>query len=290
MVTDEEFIKIVKDSNTISDIIRKIKKDLINKRITGGFFTTVKTRIKRLGIDTSHLLGRSHLKGSKRKELHRKKLLEILVENSNYPTSAIKDRLIKEGIFKNECSVKDCMVKGKWLGKHISLHLDHINGISNDHRLENLRLLCPNCHSQTDTYCGKAKKKNNIFGSQNGKTECKVCRKLFISKEKCYFCCELCKVKWNEYNESLKKECLVCKEKFMPERSSTKYCSNKCSNISQRIVERPIKEQLQQDIDSKISMLKLGKKYGVSDNTVKKWMKAYGIWIPVKQRECLKLD
>ena len=52
-----------------------------------------------------------------------------------------------------ECGINE------WRGRPLRLHLDHINGISNDNRFENLRLVCPNCHSQTDTYCGRNRKK-----------------------------------------------------------------------------------------------------------------------------------
>jgi hypothetical protein len=72
-----------------------------------------------------------------------------------YQTFKLNKRILKEKILKNECSV--CEIN-EWNSKPISLHLDHINGISTDHRLENLRFICPNCHSQTDTYCGKNKK------------------------------------------------------------------------------------------------------------------------------------
>ena len=66
----------------------------------------------------------------------------------------MKARLIKEGYIEYKCAI--CGIKD-WLGQPLSLQLDHINGINDDHRLENLRLLCPNCHSQTDTYAGKNK-------------------------------------------------------------------------------------------------------------------------------------
>ena len=78
---------------------------------------------------------------------------EILVENSSYQTYGLKYRLIDSGILDNIC-VK-CGISEEWNGKPISLHLDHINGISNDHRLKNLQILCPNCHSQTSTYAGR---------------------------------------------------------------------------------------------------------------------------------------
>ena len=63
-------------------------------------------------------------------------------------------RLLKEKIFKNECNV--CCIS-EWNNKKISMQLDHINGDSSNHKKENLRFLCPNCHSQTDTFCGKNK-------------------------------------------------------------------------------------------------------------------------------------
>lgn len=84
-------------------------------------------------------------------------LKEILVENSSYENrTRLKERLIKEGYLEYQCAI--CGNKGVWLDKPLSLQLDHINGINNDHRIENLRLLCPNCHSQTETFSGKNKK------------------------------------------------------------------------------------------------------------------------------------
>ena len=81
----------------------------------------------------------------------------IAGKHPSYKTDKVKKRLIKEGFLKCECVW--CGIKDTWNGKPIVLHLDHINGVNNDHRLENLRLLCPNCHSQTDTYAGKGKRK-----------------------------------------------------------------------------------------------------------------------------------
>jgi hypothetical protein len=64
----------------------------------------------------------------------------------------VKMRLLRAGLLKDECA--ECGLR-EWRGKRLSLHIDHINGVSNDHRLENLRMLCPNCHSQTETYGGR---------------------------------------------------------------------------------------------------------------------------------------
>jgi 5-methylcytosine-specific restriction endonuclease McrA len=64
----------------------------------------------------------------------------------------VKLRLLRLGILENRCSV--CGLSD-WQGKPLIVHIDHINGIKDDHRLENLRMLCPNCHSQTQTYGGR---------------------------------------------------------------------------------------------------------------------------------------
>jgi 5-methylcytosine-specific restriction endonuclease McrA len=70
--------------------------------------------------------------------------------------SSIKRRLLKEGILKNECC--RCGIT-TWREKRLSIQIDHINGINNDYRLENLRMLCPNCHSLTDTHGGKNRRR-----------------------------------------------------------------------------------------------------------------------------------
>ena len=77
----------------------------------------------------------------------------------NYSTGKLKKRLVKEGILKYQCIL--CGNDGTHNGLPLTLQLDHINGVNNDHRLENLRLLCPNCHTQQDTYAGKNKNAGN---------------------------------------------------------------------------------------------------------------------------------
>lgn len=78
---------------------------------------------------------------------------EILKGNHpSYQTFKLRNRLIKEGIKENKC--EECGIE-EWNGKPISIQLDHMDGDSHNHRIENLRMMCPNCHSQTETYCGR---------------------------------------------------------------------------------------------------------------------------------------
>lgn len=81
----------------------------------------------------------------------------ILIKNSTYLNrTALKKRLIEEKIIPYECTI--CGNKGEWNNYPLTLQLDHINGINNDNRKENLRFLCPNCHSQTTTFSGRNKR------------------------------------------------------------------------------------------------------------------------------------
>ena len=83
---------------------------------------------------------------------------KMFIENSLVGRNAIKNRLIKENMLENKCS--DCGLEQSWNGKPIVMVLDHINGVNNDNRIENLRFLCPNCNSQTPTFAGRNVKHN----------------------------------------------------------------------------------------------------------------------------------
>lgn len=111
-------------------------------------------RCKELNIDYSHLSNTNPI--TKRKP-QKQEIDNILVKNSTYLNrTALKKRLISEGLLEYKCVI--CGNRGIWNNYPLTLQLDHINGINNDNRLENLRFLCPNCHSQTTTFSGRNKR------------------------------------------------------------------------------------------------------------------------------------
>lgn len=141
--------------NSISFRAAQIKVGLCGE---GGGYKTFKRFITILKIDTSHFLGCGHLKGKKHNWTRKIELGDILVENSTYNSNHnLKYKLISEGFLTYKCSNQNCKVSDIWLEQPLVLQLDHINGINNDNRIENLRLLCPNCHSQTTTFCRQKK-------------------------------------------------------------------------------------------------------------------------------------
>lgn len=148
-VSKEELEKLVKESITFSQVLRTL-----GYREKGGRpWNNLKKRLEELNIDTSHFKGRAH----ETSQTQKYELSDILCENSTYNSNnSLKRRLLKEGLKENRCENPECGIT-EWLGKPIVLQLHHINGVNNDNRLENLQLLCPNCHSQTDNFAGKNK-------------------------------------------------------------------------------------------------------------------------------------
>ena len=146
--SEEDLRKAVKTSTSIRQVLEKL--DIVP---AGGNYQTTNRRIQKLNIDTSHFTGQAWNRG---KIIGPKRPIEeYLKENSVVQSFRLKNRLLLEGLKEHKC---ECCGITEWNGKPAPLELDHINGNHHDNRLENLRILCPNCHAQTDTYRGKNKK------------------------------------------------------------------------------------------------------------------------------------
>jgi len=146
--------KIITSSTSLSEAMTKL--GLKDK--SSATYRSFKQKLNKEKIDFSHIaLGKNHNKGRKFQSNKKISLDKILIENSSYCRGNLKRRLIQEQILKNECSI--CGQLPEWCGRSLTLQLDHINGVADDNRLKNLRIVCPHCHSQTITFAGRNTKR-----------------------------------------------------------------------------------------------------------------------------------
>lgn len=143
--------RVVGECHSYSEVLRKV-----GMRVHSLNIKRLKEMLRDNGIDVSNLVG-CHYAMTKRMKDGKRLLSDFLVEQSGCARVHVKARLIEEGILSERCSI--CGNRPEWMGKPLPLVLDHINGINNDYRLPNLRLVCPNCNSQLPTTAGKNRKR-----------------------------------------------------------------------------------------------------------------------------------
>ena len=150
-LTGQEFSDLVKSSLNISEVLFKL--GYTTKGNSWGY-SQVKQRMKDLNLSGKDFRGKSPIVlMTEQKQIKESDLLCI---NSIHPRNVLRRYVIKNELIPYKCNI--CGIS-EWQGKSLSLELDHINGTNNDNRIENLRFLCPNCHSQTITYGSKNSKK-----------------------------------------------------------------------------------------------------------------------------------
>lgn len=161
----EDFREIVKFSLTYTEILRRCGFE--NK---GCNINTLKRRIKLEKINDDHISkGYNHNKGKTFPQYQitlDEALKRYFIVNSQFRMATLKSLIRRFKLKEYKCN--SCGMEPVWNNKSLSLHLDHINGIRSDNTLQNLRFLCPNCHSQTENFAGKATKKLYF---------CKKCKK-----------------------------------------------------------------------------------------------------------------
>lgn len=147
--TEQQLIEAVKNSISIAQVIKKL--GLIP---AGGNYNTINNAIKILKLDTKHFLGKAINKGQKFG--HKRHINDYLLNKFKISSYNLKKRLINEKLLQSKCY--KCH-NTEWNNQPIPLELEHIDGNNQNNNLENLTLLCPNCHAQTSTYRGKNIKK-----------------------------------------------------------------------------------------------------------------------------------
>ena len=150
-LSDEQFVELLKKSSTISEVLFKL--GYTTKGNSWGY-SQIKRRMTDLNLDYSIFKGKSYLANKKPDKISEQ---DILRENCKHQRTVLRRYIIKNNLIPYKCAICGCT---EWQGKTLSLELDHINGINNDNRLENLRFLCPNCHSQTSTYGSRNQQRN----------------------------------------------------------------------------------------------------------------------------------
>lgn len=243
---NEQFIAAVSSQKSLAGVMREL-----GLTPAGGNYHSIKRKIIEMNLDTSHFTGKAWIpRGTEIKPFE--KLTHI---------GTIKKRLISER--GHQC---ECCQKSMWLAGAITLEIDHISGNRFDNSRENLRLLCPNCHSLTPTYRGKNIKLQSLnSANQNLANEATLC---LAKPHRNKLCTEA-----NSIDSQKEKFINYCKEcgVIVKGKGKTGLCIT-CSHTASRKVTRPPIDLLIKELQD-TSYLATGKRYGVSDNAIRKWLK-----------------
>jgi hypothetical protein len=231
--TEQDVRDAVAGARSLSEALRTL-----GLRAAGSNFRTLKRLIERYEISTEHMDPNWVLRGDRPRRTI--PLERVMVASSSYSRGKLKRRLYNAGLKERRCEL--CGQGEQWNGGAMSLILDHVNGVATDNRLENLRIVCPNCNATLDTHCGR----------QN---------RLDVAP----------------------RACLYCGAEFVPRYPTHRYCSHACGvhckgsrdpRPDTRKVARPPYERLMADLAA-TNFSAVGRKYGVSGNAVRKWVRWY---------------
>lgn len=242
--TKQELEDAVRQSFSFANVLR-----VLGIRQSGGSQCHIKRRIIDLGIDYSHFTGQAYNKG---RTFVKKKASEILVKsdkNRREHAPRLRRSLAEIGI---EYKCVKCGNTGEWQGQSLTLQVDHINNDWTDHRKDNLRFLCPNCHWQVSNQSA-------------------INKKLGISNKE--------NIKVGVVKNQVRKLCVDCNQPIYKTSIRCNSCHCKKNGTLPRKSNIPPKEVLEKLV-WEISSTKIAEMYQASDTAVKKWCKKYGIQKP----------
>lgn len=237
----EELEKVIKESKSIKEVLLRLK---YSPR--GNQFFNLKQRCKEDGISLK--FPRKH---------NKIKSIDYYLRKDFYVSSVfLKKKLLSLNLIEKRCYAANCIITESWLGMPLTLQLDHINGDCSDNRIENLRLLCPNCHSQTVTYSGRNQKfklSSNMINFNNDE---------------------------QKYLKNFKEKCFTCNG-FVSKTNKSKRCSS-CFKNDLRKKRLELIEKVK-PLLGKEPLILIAKKYNMSGNALKKNLVKEGIDYPKKE-------
>lgn len=272
----------VKNNLSIAGVCRDL-----GLRPIGGNYKTIKFFIKEYNFDISHFTGQGWNTGTRFRSITKSIPLEDILSGklSYRSTFNLKNRILKEGIKLYRC--EKCN-NTEWLGKPIPLELHHIDGNNLNNKLENLQLLCPNCHAFTDNY-----RSNNTQSALSEKREVEYRKFKEALTDNAdgnlepSLIQEGAETRHDKPKSKKKKEPKYCEYCGKEINRKNKYCSQECAHKANGS-NRPSVIELIDKFKELKSYLQVGKYYGVTDNAVRKWVRLYQIEDMVKEQSRLQ--
>jgi predicted RNA-binding Zn-ribbon protein involved in translation (DUF1610 family) len=250
--TKELLTKYASECISIAGVIRKLE-----LRQSGGNHSHISRKLKYYEIDISHFLGKTSNCGKNHKGSKKNHWTKILIKKDSgarKPSFILRRALIESG---REYKCSSCGNDGKWNGKELRLQIDHKNGDWLNNQLENLSFLCPNCHSQTEGWCGNKGDSDLISAARASRNRLRRKRKLPLD---------------HKFTPNyVRKQCINCKKEISQKAKRCKSCSMKQHETK---INWPSTKELI-EMTKKKSFLQVGKILGVSDNAIRKRLKKH---------------
>lgn len=272
--TEQEIADYIAESVNIAEVLRKMGQSANS----GSNRILISHYVKEHNLDISHFNNFSNIRTPK----------DIFIEKSSASQNTVRKYYKRGNYSEYKCAI--CGLNPFWNGKELTLTLDHINGVSDDHRLENLRWICPNCDRQLPTY-GSKRRKQHLYCKNCGE-EIKRGNKTGFCK-KCYWDSKKSTTnKSQSINEISAKTgiCLICGKSIDKRSTYCNICEQKQRRdiaIQNRIDKGITREFLKNEIRTK-PFLQIAKEQGVTDNTIRKWCKRYNL--PFRATEIQKIS